>query len=104
VNQIVFSQSGATRMTTSKQYDYLSRPGSISSRPSNSFAYQYNAANQQTLNRLLDGSHWRYSYDSLGQVISGNKYWVDVKRAVEATCQTCCEKQKVQKVRTDTCF
>jgi RHS repeat-associated protein len=77
VGQITFQQSGATRMTTAKQYDYLNRLSSISSTPSNSFAYQYNAANQRIMNQLADGSYWRYGYDALGQVTSGNKYWVD---------------------------
>src|SRR5271157_750072 len=77
VGQIVYQQSGTTRMTTSKQYDYLNRLSSVSSTPSNSFAYQYNAANQRNLARLADGSYWRYGYDALGQVTSGNKYWVD---------------------------
>ncbi len=64
-------------MTTSKQYDFLNRVSSISSTPSNAFAYQYNAANQRTMNRLADGSYWRYGYDALGQVSSGSKFWVD---------------------------
>jgi RHS repeat-associated protein len=29
------------------------------------------------LRREADGSYWRYEYDSLGQVISGKKYWSD---------------------------
>ena len=77
VGQIAFKQSGTTVMTTSKQYDFLNRLSSIFSLPSNSFAYQYNAANQRTLNRLADGSYWRYGYDALGQVTSGMKYWSD---------------------------
>ncbi len=64
-------------MTTSKQYDYLNRLSSISSSPSSAFNYQYNAANQRTLDRLGDGSYWRYGYDALGQVTSGKKYWSD---------------------------
>ncbi len=64
-------------MTTSKQYDYLNRLSSISSSPSSAFNYQYNAANQRTLDRLGDGSYWRYGYDALGQVTSGMKYWSD---------------------------
>jgi len=64
-------------MTTTKQYDDLNRLSSISSSPSNSFTYQYNAANQRTMNRLADGSYWRYGYDMLGQVVSGIKYWSD---------------------------
>ena len=76
VSQIAFKQGGTTRMTTSKQYDYLNRLSSISS-PSNSFAYQYNLANQRTQAALMDGSSWRYGYDGLGQVTNGNKYWTD---------------------------
>ena len=64
-------------MTTSKQYDYLNRLSSIASTPSNSFTSLYNAANQRTMNRLADGSYWRYGYDALGQVTSGLKYWSD---------------------------
>jgi len=64
-------------MTTTKQSDYLNRLSSISSTPSNSFVLQYNAANQRIMNRLADGSYWRYGYDSLGQMIAGNKFWTD---------------------------
>jgi len=42
-----------------------------------SFAYQYNMANQRTRADLGDGSYWIYSYDNLGQVISGRRYWAD---------------------------
>ena len=76
VSQITFKQSGTTQMTTTKQYDYLNRLGSISS-TSNSFVYQYTPANQRNLARLVDGSYWRYRYDALGQVVSGSKYWSD---------------------------
>jgi RHS repeat-associated protein len=74
--QIMFSNNGVLRMTTSKQYDYLNRLTSVAS-ASNSFAYQYNTANQRTQAALMDGSTWRYQYDALGQVIAGNKSWVD---------------------------
>src|ERR1035441_1103208 len=77
VGQIVFAHSGTTKMTTSKQYDYLNRLSSISSSPTMSFTYQYNMANQRTLNQMWDGSYWRYGYDALGQVVSGSKYWSD---------------------------
>ena len=77
VGQIVFNSNTVTRMTTAKQYDYLNRLTSISSTPSNSYGYLYNAANQRTMTRLADSSYWNYNYDSLGQVISGNKHWVD---------------------------
>src|SRR5436190_9849824 len=41
------------------------------------FGYVINDANQRTQNLLQDGGFWVYSYDSLGQVISGKKYWSD---------------------------
>jgi RHS repeat-associated protein len=41
------------------------------------FDYQYNAANQRTRVNREDGAYWVYTYDDLGQVISGRKYWGD---------------------------
>src|SRR5207249_5657555 len=62
-----------------KQYDFLNRLTSISSAPASSSAiassYSYNSANQRTRLDPDDGSHWIYTYDSLGQVITGKKYW-----------------------------
>jgi RHS repeat-associated protein len=81
VSQITFAQSGTTRMTTTKRYDYLNRLTAISSAPSASsavsFSYGYNNANQRARDTLADGSYWLYQYDSLGQVIGANKYWSD---------------------------
>src|SRR5213079_2226791 len=39
--------------------------------------YQCNSANQRTRLDPDNGSHWIYTYDSLGQVITGKKYWSD---------------------------
>ena len=81
VSQITFKQSGATRMTTTKQWDYLNRLTQISSAPSAAytspltFNYNYNPANQRTKDTLADGSYWIYGYDSLGQVTNGCKYF-----------------------------
>ncbi len=83
VGQIVFKQSGTTRMTTTKQFDYLNRLTAIASQPgtagqpSSAFNYTYNSANQRKKTTLADGSYWIYQYDSLGQVISGHKYFAD---------------------------
>jgi len=81
VGQIAFANGGQTRMTTTKQYDYLNRLTSISSVPSAaavvSFAYQYNSANQRTAVTGNDGSYWTYGYDPLGQVTNGFKSWAD---------------------------
>lgn len=70
-------------MTTTKTYDFLNRLGSISSQPSASgsvpvsFSYAYNDANQRTRVNIDDASFWLYEYDSLGQLISGKRYWND---------------------------
>ena len=81
VSQITFKQSGTTRMTTTKQYDYLNRLTQISSVPSVSgvlpltYNYSYNSANQRSQDTLADGSYWTYGYDSLGQVTNGCKHF-----------------------------
>ena len=81
VSQITFKQSGLTRMTTTKQWDYLNRLTQISSAPSAAYTspltynYNYNPANQRTKDTLADGSYWIYGYDSLGQVTNGCKYF-----------------------------
>jgi YD repeat-containing protein len=80
VSQIVFKQSMTTRMTTTKQYDYLNRLTGISSAIGSSAigdSYAYNSANQRIRSTLADGSYWLYTYDSLGRVVAGNKYWSD---------------------------
>jgi RHS repeat-associated protein len=81
VCQITFKQGANTRMTTTKQYDFLNRLTSISSVPSASsavsFSYLYNSADQRIQTTLADGSRWVYQYDKLGQVVSGKKYWAD---------------------------
>ena len=71
-------------MNTIRAYDGLNRLTNIASvNPANpahpiaSFSYQYNAANQRARVNLADGSYWLYTYDSLGQVTSGKKYFAD---------------------------
>ena len=85
VNTITFKQSTTTRLLSTKDYDYLDRLKFISSTASGTgapslpigFAYQYNDANQRVRASAGDGSYWEYSYDKLGQVISGRRYWLD---------------------------
>ena len=83
VSDIDFKQSGTTRMTTTKSYDYLNRlmlitnhlTGAGAENPS--FTYAHNAANQRVGITNADASRWGYTYDSLGQVTSGSKRWSD---------------------------
>ncbi|NMC82331.1 MAG: RHS repeat-associated core domain-containing protein, partial [Armatimonadetes bacterium] len=81
VENAVFRQSGTTRMTTTKTYDYVNRLTAISSAPSGasvvSSAYAYNSASQRTGLTNADSSFWVYTYDSMGQVTSGRKYFSD---------------------------
>jgi RHS repeat-associated protein len=81
ISQITFAQSGTTRMVTTKQYDFLNRLTNIVSTTNgaaiSSFAYANNSANQRTSVTNFDATYWVYTYDSLGQVISGKKYWSD---------------------------
>ena len=81
VSQIQFKNGNTARMTTTKTYDYLNRLLSISSSSSASascsFSYSYNDTSQRVTSRLADGSYWVYLYDTLGQVISGKKYFPD---------------------------
>jgi RHS repeat-associated protein len=81
VSQIAFTNGGALRMTTTKQYDLLNRLTSITNLPSASsaigFRYAYNNANQRTSVTNAESARWIYQYDSLGQVTSGRKYWGD---------------------------
>lgn len=42
-----------------------------------SFNYQQNSANQRVAITNADNSRWVYTYDNLGQVVSGKKYWSD---------------------------
>jgi len=87
VGQIAFQHNGRTVMTTTKQYDYLNRLIFTGSTPASgvgngasplpSFNYSYNQANQRTAATNADNSFWVYQYDSLGQVVSGKKYWAN---------------------------
>jgi YD repeat-containing protein len=81
VGQVGFTNGGSLRMTTVKSYDNLNRLLRINSTAYSTKVlasdYRYNAANQRTANHVQDGSYWVYDYDSLGQVISGKRYWSD---------------------------
>lgn len=42
-----------------------------------SFNYAYNRAGQRSSVTNVHGAYWAYGYDSLGQIVSGRKYWSD---------------------------
>lgn len=78
---VSFRQNGALRSVTTRDFDALNRLKSITTTAGGStpfsFAYGYNAANQRTNRVEAGGSYWVYQYDSLGQVVSGKKFWAD---------------------------
>jgi YD repeat-containing protein len=85
VNYISFKNVAATRMTTTKQYHHLDPLSSISSAIGSlaiGYSYGYNQANQRAGATLADGSYWVYTYDDLGQVVSGKRYWSDATPVV----------------------
>ena len=62
-----------------KSYDYLNRLTEVSSlsgsTPLPSLDYTNNPANHRTCITTTDGTRWVYTYDPLGQLTSGKKYW-----------------------------
>ena len=54
--------------TATRGYDHFNRLTGV-----NGYGYTYNARDQRTKQTLIDGQSWEYSYDELGQVISGVK-------------------------------
>jgi YD repeat-containing protein len=87
ISSIEFYNGSTRKMTSLKDYDFLNRTISVDSEIESSgkhigFGYQYNLASQRTQILREDGSHWKYGYDSLGQVISGQRYWSDGTRVI----------------------
>ena len=84
VRTVSLKQNTTSRVTSEQRYDLLGRLRSVSSSlngssgiPAVASGYQYNNANQRERNREADGSYWSYTYDKLGQVTSGKKFWSD---------------------------
>lgn len=81
ISGITHRESGVTRLSETRGYDFLNRLSVIESVPAAGyrypvrFGYSYNDANQRDLATLADGSYWDYDYDALGQVTSGKKRW-----------------------------
>ncbi|MBI3868592.1 MAG: RHS repeat-associated core domain-containing protein [Verrucomicrobia bacterium] len=84
VRTVTLKQNTTPRVTSEQRYDLLGRLRSVSSSlngsggpPAVASGYQYNSANQRERDREADGSYWNYTYDKLGQVTSGKKFWSD---------------------------
>jgi len=81
LDESAWSNDGAERLIESRQYDFLNRIQVLSQSTNtsslSSSRYEYNKANQRTLQRQHDGSRWSYAYDSLGQLSVGKRYWGD---------------------------
>ncbi|MBL9169886.1 MAG: RHS repeat-associated core domain-containing protein [Verrucomicrobiales bacterium] len=76
-----FKNSGTTRLIQTKSYDLVNRlltHNSVSgSGTAMNWSFNYDQGNQRTRADLADGSYWVYEYDSLGQLISGKRFWND---------------------------
>jgi len=81
VEQIEFARNGAGVMKTTNHWDKFNRLGAVASEVSGApvavHAYQYNPAGQRAAVTNVDNAFWVYTYDSLGQVTSGKKYFQD---------------------------
>lgn len=70
-------RGGTPRLSTTSSYDSLDRLAAISSSNGStvvsSHGYAYDLLNHRTESVLEDGSKWKYQYDSMGQVIAGEK-------------------------------
>jgi len=75
-------RNGTTVMTATRSYDKNNRlTGITTARPTTgviaSYGYQLNSLGQRDRADLADGSAWHYTYDTLGQVTNGKRYWSD---------------------------
>jgi RHS repeat-associated protein len=83
LDKTIFRSGTTTRLTTAREYDSINRLTSINNdvalagEQDFDFAYQFTRADQRNKVTLADGSYWEYKYDSLGQVISGKKFFAD---------------------------
>jgi YD repeat-containing protein len=80
VSQITFKQGTELRMTTTKQFDYVSRLRQVNASPAAAgqsaltWNYRYNRLSQRTRIDLADGSYWVFGYDDLGQLSSAKGF------------------------------
>ena len=78
---VTFKNNGQTVMTTTREYDSTNRLKRVASATASgatvySALYTYDAAGRRIqATAAPDNTRWDYGYDSLGQVISGRKYW-----------------------------
>ena len=64
-------------MTTTRNYDGQNRLTSISSTAgavTKTYSYTYDDSDRRSRLDMADGSHWLYTYDAKGQIVSGAKY------------------------------
>jgi RHS repeat-associated protein len=75
-----FRTNGATRLTTSRVWEYGVRLHSIANvttfTPS-SHRYAYDALNRRVGATLVDGSRWAYDYNDRNELVSARRLWAD---------------------------
>jgi RHS repeat-associated protein len=75
-----FKNNGATKLTTSRVWDYGVRLQSIANvttfTPS-SHRYAYDALNRRIGATLADGSRWAYDYNDRNELVSARRLWAD---------------------------
>jgi RHS repeat-associated protein len=75
-----FRNNGATRLTTSRVWEYGVRLHSIANvttfTPSR-HTYAYDALNRRVGATLADGSRWAYDYNDRNELVSASRLWAD---------------------------
>lgn len=83
LSSLTLRQGANTRLSNSRQYDFLDRLTGTTFTPSGAgesstlAAYAYNLLSQRTGMTNADNSFWSWQYDNLGQVTAGKRYWAD---------------------------
>ena len=83
VEKVTFQYGGATQLVTTRTYDHADRLVKIASVSGVTgpapitFSYGYNLNSQRTSVTNAEGARWAFSYDALGQLTSGHRYWPD---------------------------
>ena len=83
VEKVTMRYGTSVVLTTTRTYDNADRLVKIDSVPAATgpapitFAYGYNANSQRTSVTNAEGARWAFSYDTLGQLTGGHRYWPD---------------------------
>ena len=77
LNTTTITAGGVTKLNATRNYDAQNRLTGISSvagAVTKTYSYTYDDKDKRSRLDMTDGSHWLYTYDAKGQIVSGAKY------------------------------